>query len=87
MPGGLRAVGEELWTVDAPLRFMGVEIGRRMAVVRLAGGELLLHSPAPLIDELSRALDSTASRVIPSVGAALRFALDIVHATATAEKR
>jgi hypothetical protein len=32
-------------------------MGRRMNVVRLAGGGLLIHSPAELADELRRELD------------------------------
>jgi hypothetical protein len=54
----LRAAGDGLWTAAAPLRALGVEVGRNMAVVRLGGGELLVHSPAPLGDELKRRLDA-----------------------------
>jgi hypothetical protein len=41
----LRALAPELWVTERPLRFGGLEIGTRMTVVRLAGGELFLHSP------------------------------------------
>lgn len=53
----LREVGPELWVAEAPLRFLGLQVGRRMAVVRLASGELWIHSPAPLSDELRAELD------------------------------
>jgi len=40
----LRALAPELWVAEQPLRFAGVEVGARMAVVR-RGDELLLYSP------------------------------------------
>jgi hypothetical protein len=44
----LRPFGEGLWIAEAPLRFFGVPFGTRMTVVRLEGGDLLLHSPVAL---------------------------------------
>jgi Domain of unknown function (DUF4336) len=55
-PSVLKHVVPELWVVETPLRFRGIEVGRRMSVVRLAGGALLVHSPAPLTPELREAL-------------------------------
>jgi hypothetical protein len=52
----MRLVAAELWVVETPLRFRGIEVGRRMTVVRLWGGALLIHSPAPLSLELRQAL-------------------------------
>lgn len=43
-PARLRAIAPELWVAEQLLRFVGVEIGARMAVVR-RGDELLLYSP------------------------------------------
>jgi hypothetical protein len=54
----MREISPELWVVEAPLRFLGIEVGRRMTVVRLRGGELWMHSPAPLTDELRASLAS-----------------------------
>jgi hypothetical protein len=54
---GLQQVAEELWILETPLRFLGMPIGRRMAVARLAGGELFVHSPAELTDVVRGALD------------------------------
>jgi hypothetical protein len=61
-----------VWVARAPLRFLGMQLGRNMAVVRLRDGDLLVHFPAPLSDELRRALDQLA---IPSAspGRALRI--------------
>jgi hypothetical protein len=53
----LRELGQGLWAHQAPLRFAGLEVGRRMNVVRLGSGDLLVHSPAPLEPPLREALD------------------------------
>jgi Domain of unknown function (DUF4336) len=53
----MRRLAEGLWVVEVPLRAFGIEAGRRMTVVHLGGGELLLHSPAPLTPELRARLD------------------------------
>ena len=54
----LRALAEELWVCDQPLRFWGVEVGTRMTVVRLADGGLWLHSPVRPTAELRAAVDA-----------------------------
>jgi len=48
----MQQIDTDLWTADAPLRFFGVEVGARMTVIRLPGGELLLHSPIAAVPEL-----------------------------------
>jgi Domain of unknown function (DUF4336) len=65
---GLRGLAPDLWVVETPLRFRGLEVGRRMAVVRLSSGELLIHSPASLTPELRAALDElgTTRFVVPA---------------------
>jgi hypothetical protein len=50
----LRQLDEDLWTLERPLRVFGLEIGARMTVIRLANGELFLHSPVDL-DAATRA--------------------------------
>lgn len=54
----LHGLGEGLWVAQAPLRVLGVDAGRRMSVVLLPGGGLLVHSPAPLTTRLRAALDA-----------------------------
>lgn len=56
--GILTEVGARLWVAESPLRWYGIEIGRRMAVVQLANGGLFVHSPAPLSDALREELDA-----------------------------
>ncbi len=53
----LSEIAPDLWIAEQPLRYLGFEAGRRMAVIRLADGGLLIHSPARLSSELRAALD------------------------------
>ncbi len=53
----LRQVAEDLYCVDRPQRFGGLEIGTRMSAIRLESGELWLHSPVVLDPALRSALD------------------------------
>jgi hypothetical protein len=53
---GLRELAAGLWVHEAPLRFLGVEAGRIMNVVRLSDSGLFVHSPAPLDDALRAGL-------------------------------
>jgi short-subunit dehydrogenase len=57
--GTLAEVAENVWIFDdTPISMAGLQIPVRMTVIRLASGDLLLHSPirysAPLRDELAR---------------------------------
>jgi hypothetical protein len=56
--GILCELAENIWIAERPQRFYGIEVGTRMTVIRLAGGNLLLHSPVLLDPELRRELDS-----------------------------
>jgi Domain of unknown function (DUF4336) len=44
----LERFDEGLWVAAAPQTLLGVRLGSRMTVVRLAGGGLLLHSVVPM---------------------------------------
>jgi hypothetical protein len=52
----MKPIAPELWVVETPLRFRGIEVGRRMTVVRLEDGALVIHSPAPLTARLREEL-------------------------------
>jgi hypothetical protein len=58
MPLNVREIGPDLWVLEEPLRFVGIECGRRMTVVRLPAGVLLVHSPSRLDPETSSWLSS-----------------------------
>jgi hypothetical protein len=53
----LRELDDGLWVAEAPLRYRGFAMDRRMAVVRLGGGALWVHSPVPLTDDIRASLD------------------------------
>ncbi|MBX3189693.1 MAG: DUF4336 domain-containing protein [Labilithrix sp.] len=62
-------VDRKLWTFDRPVRFSGVRQRARTTVVRLDDGSLLVHSPAPPVDELAeqlRALGPVRWLVVPN---------------------
>jgi hypothetical protein len=50
----LKQLHADLWIADSPLRFVGLEVGARMTIVRLPGSKPLLHSPIAPSDELLR---------------------------------
>ena len=77
----LRQLGPELWVAEAPLRYpnlagLGLEVGRRMSVMRLGDRNLLVHSPAPLDEPLHAAVAQAAEDVAGRVGVRLRLDLE-----------
>jgi hypothetical protein len=65
----MKQIDSDLWVAESPLRFLGLEVGARMTVVRLPGPRLLIHSPIDLTDELVQeisALGPVASLVAPN---------------------
>ena len=65
----MRRIDTDLWVSDAPLRFLGLEVGARMTVVRLPDGRLFLHSPIAASDALVaevKALGPVAHLVAPN---------------------
>ena len=56
--GRLTPIADELWSMTAPLRFLGIETGARMTLVRLAAGGLFVHSPLPLEEGLREEVDA-----------------------------
>ena len=53
----LTPLADDLWIHERPLRFLGVETGARMTVVRLADG-LFVHCPAPLSPALQTEVET-----------------------------
>jgi hypothetical protein len=51
-------VPDSIWVTERPVWFSGVRMRARTTVVRLAGGALWVHSPAPPTDEACAALDA-----------------------------
>lgn len=57
----LQQLAPDLWIADQPLRFLGLEIGARMTVIRCAGSRLLLHSPVAHTPELAAQIEQLGS--------------------------
>lgn len=54
----LQALAPDLWVASTPHTWLGLHLGSRMTVVRLSGGELLLHSPVPIGPALKQEIDA-----------------------------
>jgi hypothetical protein len=53
----LEPLAENLWVATRPLTLWVGDVGTRMTVIRLRGGDLFLHSPVSLDSPLREALD------------------------------
>lgn len=50
----LKPVGPECWIVDGPhIKFYGMPFSTRMTIVRLGNGDIWVHSPTKICDELA----------------------------------
>ena len=54
----LERIADDVWAEARPLRFLGLETGTRMTVVRLADGGLFVHSPVALDPATREAVDT-----------------------------
>lgn len=54
---GLAPLADGVWTTSVPVRFLGLHLTSTMAVLRLAGGDLLLYSPVTLTPERRAAVE------------------------------
>ncbi|MEO8530015.1 MAG: DUF4336 domain-containing protein [Deltaproteobacteria bacterium] len=53
----LKPVAQDIWVVDGPkVSFYGMPFSTRMSVIRLPNGDLFLHSPIALTDDLAKAV-------------------------------
>ena len=52
----LEELAPGIWTVSAPLKLAGADLGTRMTVVRLSSGGLALFAPVPIDDALAAQL-------------------------------
>ncbi len=54
----LSPFADDVWTEARSVRFLGLETGTRMTVVRMSDGGLFVHSPVALDDATRRAVDA-----------------------------
>ena len=57
----LQQIDRDLWVASQPLKFMGLPVGTRMTVIRLADNSLLLISPIEITSQLKEQLDNLGS--------------------------
>jgi len=50
-PDEWQALADDVWTRRYPLRFMGMRLGRRVTVLTVAPGEVVVHSTAPFTSD------------------------------------
>lgn len=65
----LQSLAANLWVADQPLRFLGLSVGTRMTILRLANGELAVISPialTPTLIEAINALGPVAYQIAPN---------------------
>ncbi|MEQ9619570.1 MAG: DUF4336 domain-containing protein [Deltaproteobacteria bacterium] len=54
----LTALAEDIWSIQSSHTLLGIDFGGRMTVIRLASGDLFLHSPVRLTDSLREELNA-----------------------------
>jgi hypothetical protein len=54
----IERIDEGVWVAASPHSFMGLHLGTRMTIVRLAGGDLWIHSPIALSSALRPEVDA-----------------------------
>jgi hypothetical protein len=54
----LDRLADDVWVASVPHKFLGLHLGTRMTVVRLAAGDLWVHSPIRLTPELRQEVDA-----------------------------
>ena len=50
-------VANQIYINEIPLRFLGMQLGTRMTVIRMKNSALFLHSPTKLTPNLKKRLD------------------------------
>ncbi|QIR38066.1 DUF4336 domain-containing protein [Tolypothrix sp. PCC 7910] len=41
----LKAIDTDIWVAEQPLKYFGLEVGKRMTVIRLSSNKLMVISP------------------------------------------
>ena len=52
----LRQIDRHLWVAEQPLKFLGLEVGTRMTVIKLSNGSLVIISPIEINSEIQQQL-------------------------------
>ena len=52
----LKQIDRHLWVAEQPLKFLGLEVGTRMTVIKLSNGSLVIISPIEINSEIQQQL-------------------------------
>ena len=52
----LESVSQNIWTIPAPLSLAGIALNTRTTIVRLDNGQLWVHSPIKIDDDIKSAV-------------------------------
>jgi hypothetical protein len=51
-------VNDQIWILEYPVRYGGMELYARMTIIKLASGELLIHDPCPIDERIKQAINA-----------------------------
>ena len=54
----LKQIDRHLWVAEQPLKFLGLEVGTKMTVIKLSNGSLVVISPIEINSEIQQQLDT-----------------------------
>lgn len=51
-------IKDQIWIVEYPIRYMGIELFARMTIIKLDNGELIIHDPCQINDDIKSNIDA-----------------------------
>jgi len=51
-------IKDQIWTIEYPVRYAGINLFGRMTVIKLESGDLLVHDPCKIDESVKRQLDA-----------------------------
>jgi hypothetical protein len=51
-------VKDQIWILEYPVRYAGIDLFGRMTVIKMGDGDLLIHDPCAMTDKVKQQLDS-----------------------------
>jgi len=57
MSARIISISDDIWTVESSHKILGIDVGGRMTVIRLKSGDLILHSPVTIDNDLKNELN------------------------------
>ena len=51
-------VKDQIWIIEYPVRFAGINLFARMSIIKLANGDLIIHDPCEITDSVKQQIDA-----------------------------